>query len=481
MNFRWKEWLIIAGGLTGALMLLNSALTGSWTILLATLGMVGVISLIVLAKYPVYLAFGILAPFGITMLGVTQIPTIALVLMICIASVFMRASIITHGLPYLGRLDPLVMVFFLYLIIRYASDPVLPGYALGISNDVTGFRSWLNHLIGLILFFSLGFLITSTDAMQKLFRWSALFSLIFTIIFFGLMFIPGQELSTALGQMGIFVTMFGNGWRRFVFLPAMGTFLITAALLPTLFRTTPFQRRIFTVIGVLAVIAGGGRGSVLTLLLTVGIILILKKRSLSFGILVATVIGLTIMANTLVGHWSTKTVTPIVRIMGSFSPALSTEIGAMGTMEWRYIRWKRAMEDIRQHPWVGMGYGGVKNYFGVLSDIQETSPDLDVERDVAIGATHNGFISAARNLGIPFTLLFAIISLRRAYVHWRKLKPQHFAGVLPEAHIFLCSYLVVMVLGMTIGGDITLPSNWMSIALSFVVERLDSGLSSDTT
>jgi O-antigen ligase len=231
----------------------------------------------------------------------------------------------------------------------------------------------------------------------------------------------------------------------------------------------------------LAVIAGGGRGLVLTLLLTVGIILILKKRSLSFGILVATVIGLTIMANTLVGHWSTKTVTPIVRIMGSFSPALSTEIGAMGTMEWRYIRWKRAMEDIRQHPWVGMGYGGVKNYFGVLSDIQETSPDLDVERDVAIGATHNGFISAARNLGIPFTLLFAIISLRRAYVHWRKLKPQHFAGVLPEAHIFLCSYLVVMVLGMTIGGDITLPSNWMSIALSFVVERLDSGLSSDTT
>jgi O-antigen ligase len=415
------------------------------------------------------------------MLGVTQIPTIALVLMICIASIFMRASIITRALPYRGRLDPLVMIFFLYLIIRYASDPVLPGYALGISNDVTGFRSWLNHLIGLILFLSFGFLITSVEAVQKLFRWLVLFSLVFTILFLGLMFVPGQELSSILGKMGIFVTMFGNGWRRFVFLPAMGTFLITASLLPNLFLTTPFQRRLFTVIGILAVVAGGGRGSVLTLLLTVGIILILKKRSLAFGALVAAVIGLTIIANTLVGHWSTKTVTPIVRIMGSFSPALSTEIGAMGTMEWRYIRWKRAMEDIRQHPWVGMGYGGVKNYFGVLSDFQETSPDLDVERDVAIGATHNGFISAARNLGIPFTLLFAIIGLWRAYVHWRKLKPHHPAGLLPEAHIFLCSYLAVMVLGMTIGGDITLTVNWLFIALSFVVESLDSGLSSATT
>lgn len=473
MNMRWKEWVIIISGLTATLMLLNTALSGQWTILLHAVWVVGLISLIVWGKYPAYLAFGILAPFGATLFGVIQIPTIALALTVCIASVGMRASIKAEGQPYLGRLDPLIIVYTSYLIIRYLSDPVLPGYALGLSNDVTGFRSWLNHLIGLALFFSLGFMIVTGRDLRAFFRWLVVFSIVFAVVFMGIMSVPGQALTSMLSKVGIFTASFDNGWRRFVFLPIMGTFLITAAMLPALFNSTPFKRHFYMGLGILAVIAGGGRGAVLTLLIIVGVILLLQRRRWLLGLLVAIIVGLSITADTMAEYWGNKTVTPIIRVMGSFSPALSTEIGAMATMEWRYVRWKRAIEDIKQHPWFGMGYGGVKGYFSALSDIQDPSAELSVELDVATGGTHNGYLSAARNLGIPITVLFVIIGIKRVFVHWHRIRQLKRNTILAEAHIYVCAYIIMMLIGMGIGGDITLASNWMFLALSFIVERLD--------
>jgi len=478
MNIRWKEWIIIAGWILCSFMLLMPTLTGNMTTLLSAIVVMGFISLVIMDKCPAYLAFGILAPFGVSLWIVTQVPTIALVLLLCMIAISLRATVQRHGVRYMGRLEPLAMIFFLYLLVRYACDPVLPGYAIGVSNDITGFRSWFNCFINMIIFLCLGFAVTSLDDVQSLFRWLALFSLLFTIVFIGLMFAPGYELSAILKSMGIFVSTFSNGWRRFVFLPSMGTFLIMASLLPFLFHATSVQRRFYVVAGFAAIIAGGGRGSALFLLIIVGITLMLKRRLWAMASLCSAVVGLAVMANAMIGQWSASTETPWVRVMGAFSPGLSTDIGAMGTMEWRYIRWNRAIEDIKQHPWVGMGYGGIKDYFGAVSDITETSPDLDVERDVAIGATHNGYISLARNMGIPITVLFVVILIRRIRFHWRKARQVGHPDVLGEANIFLCAYLAGLMGVMIVSGDIMSPTIWVFLTLSFVVERLDSARNS---
>lgn len=477
MNVRWKEWLVIACGLVVTLVLLRFSLEGDRTILLYAIGVVGLISLIIRANCPACLAFGLLAPFSLPVAMVKQVPTLALVLILCIVAIGLRSVVQRRGIPYMGRLNSLIMIFYLYLCIRYACDPVLPGYSIGISNDITGFRSWFDHLIGLIAILSMGFIVTSNEDVQNLFHWISMFSLMFVAVFIGLMFVPSKELSAILESMRIFVTSFDNGWRRFVFLPGMGIFLIMAAMLTSLFRTPLGLRVFFIAAGLIAVVAGGGRGSVLSLVVMISIIWMIEKRYWALIFMFASVMTLAVMANAMVGYGQGRIVTPLVRVMGAFSSKLSTEIGAMETMEWRYARWNRAIEDIKQNPWGGMGYGGVKDYFGMLSDIQETSPDLAVERDVATGSTHNGYIASARNLGIPITILFVVIILLRIHVHWRHARKRALSDVLTEAHKFLCSYLVVTLLIMTVGGEVTSPTIWVFVALSFIVERLDAELS----
>jgi O-antigen ligase len=475
MNERWKEWSIIAGGVTGTLLLLNSISVGNWLPLLMVLGGVMIAVLIVKASYPAYLAFGTLAPFGISLWFIQLIPILGLVLALCVCSVWLRAIVQRKAAPQAGRMDVLMAVFYLCLVGRYCIDPVFPGRALGISNDITGFRSWLDHLLGLITFLSLGRLITSLHDVQRLFRWLVIFGLAFTLILVILMFIPGMALNNTLARMGVFVAYFGNGWRRFVVLPGMGIFLIMASLLPALFGITSVQRLFCLAVGSVAVVAGGNRGSVLSLLIMVGVIWMLQKRRWAMGGLFIAVIALALTLNAMIGHGLARTETPWMRVMGAFSPRLSVQIGTADTMEWRLIRWRRAMEDIKMHPWIGLGYGGMRGYFGMLSDVHELSPDLDVERDLATGSTHNGYISTARALGLPITVLFGIIMLRRIAVHlkWAALLRLKDAALF-EAHVALCAYLVMSLFILMVGSEIRNPAMWVFIVLSPIVEHLGS-------
>jgi len=277
------------------------------------------------------------------------------------------------------------------------------------------------------------------------------------------------------------VVKFGNGWRRFVFLPYMGIFMVMAYFLPALFRTTPGQGRLLVTLGLVAIIAGGNRASVYSILIMLVLMWVIRRKFLALGAMSAAVIGMILLSNVVLQKGWVDSETPWSRVLSAVSPKMAVEIGVMDPVEWRLIRWKRAIEDIKQHPWVGTGYGGLKGYFRMLSDIQETSADLDVDRDLATGSTHNGYLSAARNLGIPITVLFVLIVVVRMRVHWCKANPRsHPDAVLSEAHIFLCAYLAMILAVMMTGAEIRVPSLWVFIVLSIIVERLDSAHSSSS-
>jgi O-antigen ligase len=330
---------------------------------------------------------------------------------------------------------------------------------------------------------TLGFLITTREDVQKLYSWLAIFSVIIAIVFIPLMFIPGQWLSDVLKEMGVFVTKFGNGWRRFVFLPTMGHFMMMAYWFPTLFRVTPLQARVLFGFGMVAVIAGGGRGAFFSVLIIFVVLSILRRKYLALCVMMLAFGGVILLSNALVQRGYGSSETPWIRVLSAVNPAMAHNIGVDDPIEWRIMRWKRAVEDIKLAPWIGMGYGGISGYFRMLSDVTATSRDLDLERDVATGTTHNGYISLARNLGIPITVLFIIIVLRRMWVHWRQgRRRDHPDKVFLEAHIFFCSYFAMMLAVMMTGAEIRTPVYWAFIALSFIIERLDkeSGQSMQT-
>jgi O-antigen ligase len=352
-------------------------------------------------------------------------------------------------------------------------DPVLPGYAIGVGDDVTGFRSWLDHLIGLWCILLLGFFITSMVAVKQLFRSILAFSFFFAVIALIFMFIPSMALTQILKTIGVTTGEFSSGWRRFLFLPTMGQFMIVGCLLPSLFATTRPQKAVLLILGIASVIAGGNRGSALALLVITGTIWMLKRKPAAVIALIACSLGLILLANVIVKQGWGRTLTPWTRVMSAFSPSLSTDIGATGTIEWRIARWRRASEDIRTHPWFGMGYGGVRGYFRMMSNITDSDPDLEIERDVATGLTHNGYVSSARALGIPVTVIFILIMAARIRTHIKQAK-RHRNGdaAFFEGHVFLCSYFVMMLFMLMFAAEIRYPTLWMFIALSLILERL---------
>lgn len=470
---RLIELLVIAGWVVFSMKLLSSSLPGNWIPLLACGALLAGVLMVVRARHPAYLAFGILVPLGLTLPVIRQVPILGLVLAVSVTGAVVQHMVRGPSRQGVHSWDTLTIVFHLCVLVIYALHPVLPGFALGLSQDITGFRSWLDHAMDLVMLLFLGRLVTCRDDVQGLFRWLRIWAVIFTAIFVVLMFIPGWQLSQTLANAGVFVTFFGNGWRRFVFLPTMGMLMIMAGLMPKLFGVSRFQIRLLVPLGVLAVVAGGNRGSVLGLLMQLAVISLRKGKYLAIASLCLGVSILVIAANALFERGALTVENPLIRVMTTFSPGLAEASGSMGTVEWRLIRWRRAMEDIRLHPWTGMGYGGMKDYFAVVSGERGPSAEMAVERDLATGSTHNGYISAARALGVPITALFMIIMLRRVHRHWRA------AGallqrdpLLGEANLFVCSYLATALAILMVGAEIRAPAFWFFIAVGFVVERL---------
>src|SRR5205085_8899321 len=77
------------------------------------------------------------------------------------------------------------------------------------------------------------------------------------------------------------------------------------------------------------------------------------------------------------------------RILALVSGRVARETDAEASYLWRQARWEIAMFDVRKHPWIGVGYGGLQSAYAVMT--AENYEQTSVEIDVAAGSIHNGF------------------------------------------------------------------------------------------
>ena len=269
------------------------------------------------------------------------------------------------------------------------------------------------------------------------------------------------------------IAFYGNGLRRFVMLPTMGLTIVAAALLPAAFSVKPGWQMFLLGIGVLDVLAGGNRTSFIGLLVLVSAIFILKRRYITLISSLLVVLLVALAVNSLCRSGVISMTGPFVRVFGLFNQEISLTTGGEGNIDWRLMRWERAIKDISERPFFGYGYGGMQGYMSSLSQFRENSEEFDLERDMATGSTHNGYLSAARAFGIPAALLCAFILMRQCYRHFSKAKALF--GVNPllfEWHALIHGLLLVFLQALLFSCEIRLPDIWLYVGIGFIVFHL---------
>lgn len=120
----------------------------------------------------------------------------------------------------------MVAIFFAWVAIRYAMDPVLPGVAVGRGNDVTGFRAYLNFFTCLFLLMTVSLYLGSEAQAASLVRSLVWVSLGFVLLFVPLTLTKSMMALDVLTAFGMYVAMYDNGWLRFVVLGVFGQLLV---------------------------------------------------------------------------------------------------------------------------------------------------------------------------------------------------------------------------------------------------------------
>lgn len=441
---------------------------------LGLLFLVGFGVLIIRGNYWTWLGIGVLCPFLLTLLHFRGIPAFAISLLFCLGALVVRNVVVSGPQPSSPRsYDVLTAVFFLYIVIRYAVDPALPGYTLGISQDISGFRSWFDHLMNLIVVIFLGMMIRQEIEVVRLLRIMVITSVILATLLIVVMFLQSPMVTLILRQMGVLIVYFNNGLRRFVILPHFGAIVMMGALLPD---ACGISRRFAVWLfpyGILAVLAGGNRSSFLGVLAAVGSILVLKRRWMTLGMFAAVMVTGILSVNIMQRQGFLSVDNPLARVFGIWNAEIAKGTGGTDTVGWRLQRWRRAAEDICRHPWFGMGYGRMKDYFAYTPTSEAAKSDLEVERDLALGTTHNGYVSAARALGIPAVVLFVLIVMREiacqcSRVWGHRVRNERERDVV----IWIASSLVMYVGILVVSGEIRMQILWLFLALSRIVARL---------
>jgi O-antigen ligase len=216
------------------------------------------------------------------------------------------------------------------------------------------------------------------------------------------------------------------------------------------------------------VIMGGNRGSFIIGFILLLVIAWVRRRLLGFC-LVASSLVLCLVAFRYVGdRFDFENGVGFFRILSLSSRRVAQETGADATVTWRERRWERGMEDIRNRPWIGYGYGGLENAFVFGTSAQFESAMVDI--DVANGTLHNGFLASARAFGIPGVLLFMIAYLGRIVFNAKRIVRFRTSDpVVSDLHCFVFANLVAMIAGLYVGSDFNNPILWTYITIGDLV------------
>src|SRR5262249_39414492 len=149
-----------------------------------------------------------------------------LILVICCVKLFFRNALArVSGNPYRHCFSWGFAALFGWVALRYCMHPVLPNFG-GFGQNVTGFRAYLDYGICFALVLLLPFFLNSRHDVIRLLQWMGGISLAFILLLVPLVFTKSVLAALWLNRFGLFVSMFDNGWLRFVVLPGFGLNLL---------------------------------------------------------------------------------------------------------------------------------------------------------------------------------------------------------------------------------------------------------------
>jgi O-antigen ligase len=420
-------------------------------------------------SYIALLGFGLLDPFSVPLPFIWGFPPVLLILGICLFRQVLRGSIAQKKEVHpTNAVIPAFCIFFGWIFIRFCMNPTLP-HLSGFGEDISGFRPFLNYGICFMVVFTLGRFIHSRSDVLKFARALTWTAGCLSILFIGLMFTRNVTIAGILQWLGLFISVYDNGLFRFIVLPGFGIVLITLAFLPRMFPAKRFTRVLILCLGLAAVVLGGSRSG---LGMTIAILVatpLLKKNIPVFAATLGSIIILTITGYFVGATVSKQDQSGIFRVLALVSPDIAESTQATGTWEYRQLRWQRALEEIRNHPLTGRGYGGVENAY--LFRDGYSWEEARIEIDLASGGIHNGYLACALALGIPAALLFiGLFSWgiwRNARLAWTSKDP-----TIAQIHTFICVSLIAYALSIYIGTDLNNPMIWTLLGLGILTERI---------
>lgn len=470
MNSSVQALLGAAACLVLALAVGFALATGNHFLLILGAGAVLVTAVLVAEGFAALIAFGLLCPFILPVPFVRGVPLLASVLGLCVVKYILRCAVRRADVKSaVWLLTPGVVVFFLWVVIRYAMDPVLPN-PRGFGAHVTGFRAYFSYATCLGFIVLLGVTINTREQLASLLRWLGYIAAGLALMFIPLVFSRSVGIASVLSQFGVFVTTFDNGFLRFVVLPGYGMFLVMLGALPNLCRPTPGLRFALFGLGLIAVVLGGSRSSFLMLmvmLLCVTAMRWQRLQTLAFG----SGIAVLLVVFYLIGEHAQIREVGLLRILSLASPRIAYQTDAAENMRWRMARWERAAADIQQRPWVGKGYGGLDNawIFQTRADFESAMVDVDV----AAGSVHNGYLAAARALGIPLVVFFLLLLGWHMIGNLRRSQKLRFSDPFAsDLHLLALAYLMGYFIAIQFGSDLNDPMLWFVLALGVLTRRL---------
>jgi len=417
------------------------------------------------------IAFGSLNPFILPLPFIWNVPFMAIILAVCCVKLFFYKAISKEQFVYRNCFTWSTFAFFALVVLRYGLNPVFPNTS-GFGANVTGFRSYLNYAICGALVFFIPFFFRKREDVVKLIRWTGAISLFFILFFLPFAFSKSMFAAMWLRRFGLFVATFDNGLLRFVVLPGFGLNLLILSFFPNIIPLPRWIRVTMAVLGIAAIVLGGNRGSFLMGIIMVIAILLIRGRRTMVGVSLAASVLLFGAFYYIGEQLDVREGVGFLRILSIGSQRVARESGAVDSVEWRMVRWKRAMIEIEAHPLVGKGYGGLENAW-IWSDWAQFD-EARVEADLASGGIHNGYITAAYSLGIP-ALIFFLIAIGGQIVANIKVIRQSGASdpLLTDLSIYILANLIGLMPSIYIGTDLNSPLIWLYMALGTLLIRMN--------
>ena len=444
--------------------------TGNHFLLFLGAGAALVTAVLVAEGFAALIAFGLLCPFILPVPFVRGVPLLASVLALCVVKYILRCAVRRADVKSaIWLLTPGIAVFFLWVVIRYAMDPVLPNL-MGFGTNVTGFRAYLGYATCCGFILMLGVTINSREQLNSLLRWLGIISAGLAMMFIPLVFSRNLTVASLLSQFGVFVTTFDSGFLRFVVLPGYGMILVMLGALPNLCRPKPSLRLALFGLGLVAVVLGGSRSSFLMLMVMLLCVAALRLRTLhtlAFGGGFAVLL----VVFYLIGEHVQIREVGLLRILSLVSPRIAYQTDAADSVRWRLARWERAAADIEQRPWVGKGYGGLENawVFQTRADYEAAMVDVDV----AAGSVHNGYLAAMRAFGIPAVAFFLLLLGWHLIQNFQRARRLRFSDPFAsDVHLLALTYMLGYFITIQFGSDLNDPMIWFGLGLGLLMRRI---------